>query len=226
MQSITLRELGAVRMLLQRHFAAYVSRPDVRKLLLHEDNQAVCFILSAMVSSSKPMMAELRRLYVMMRTLVVSIEARWLPSAVNRFADALSRTWDPGDVQATGNLLASIQDEHRLDSVVFASRPLGETAVARRKYLATQMMEDWGDGRARLWNPPLDLLPLVVRKLVADGEKGVLVAPHWPAQVWHAQLVAQATSYKILQPDEVASSLLHSTKKGNDAWSVVLATMA
>ena len=91
-QSIVLWELRAVRMLLQRHFAAYVSRPDVRKLLMHENNQAVCFILIAMVSSCKPMMAELRRLHVMMRKLGVSIEARWIPSAVNRFADALSRT--------------------------------------------------------------------------------------------------------------------------------------
>ena len=71
--------------------------------------------------------------------------------------------------------------------MVFASLPLGETAVAHRKYMAPQMTEDWGDGRARLWNPPFDLLPLIVRKLVADGGKGVLVPPHWPTQAWNEQ---------------------------------------
>ena len=223
--SITLRELRAVRLLLQRHFAEYVRRPHVQRLLLHEDNQAVCYILNAMVSASKPMMAELRRLQVMLRTLGVHIEARWLPSAVNRFADALSQTWDPGDVRATEQLLMSIQEEHQLDSVVFASRPLGETPVVRRKYLATQMEEDWGDGRARLWNPPFDLLPLVVRKVVADGGRGVLVAPHWPAQAWHAQLVAHASTYKILRPDDAAYTLLHSTRSLNEDWGVVLATI-
>ena len=193
----------------------------MRKLLPYGDNQAVCFILNAMVSSSKQMMAEPRRLHVMMRTLGVSIEARWLPSAVNRFADALSQTWDPGDVQTTRKLLASIQDEHRLESVVFASQPLGETPVARCKYLATQMTEDWGDGKARLCKPPFDLLPLVVCKLVADGGKSVLVAPHWPAQAGHAKVVPHATSYKILHTEDVAFSLLRSTKKGKEAWSVV-----
>ena len=41
-----------------------------------------------------------------------------------------------------------IQEEHQLDSVVFAAPPLGETPVPRRKYLARQMEKDWGtDGQ-------------------------------------------------------------------------------
>ena len=83
-----------------------------------------------------------------------------------------------------------------------------ETSVARRKYLTTQMQEHWGDGRSRLWNPPFDLLPLVVRKIIADGGTGVLVAPHWPAQAWHAQLVAHATNYEVLRVSTPNSQLL------------------
>lgn len=96
-QSITLRELRAVRILLQRHFTVNVSRPEVHRLFLHKANMAVCYILNAKTSASKLMSAELRRLQAMMRLMGVQIEARSLPSAVNRFADALSRTWDPGD---------------------------------------------------------------------------------------------------------------------------------
>jgi hypothetical protein len=40
-ESITLRELRAVRLLLQCHFAEYVSREEMRKILLHKDKQAV-----------------------------------------------------------------------------------------------------------------------------------------------------------------------------------------
>lgn len=133
-------------MLLQRYFAAYVSQPEVQGLLLHEDNQVACFILNAILSASKAMMAELLRLQFMLRTLAVRTDARWLPSAVNRFADALSRTWDPGYVQATDQLAQSIQDEYQVDLVVFAHRPLGEMAVVRQKYVATHMLEYWRDG--------------------------------------------------------------------------------
>lgn len=181
-ESITLLELRAVRLLLQRDFADYVSQPKVRRVLLHEDNQAVVYVLNAMVSASRPMMAELRRLQALMRALGVSIEARWLPSAVNRYADALSRVWDPGDARATDRLLRSIREGYRLDHVVFLERPVGETLVARKTYLCTQMEEDWGDGHKRLRNPPFDLLPLVVCKIEKEGGKGVLLAPQWKAQ--------------------------------------------
>ena len=161
------------------------------------------------------MIAELRRLQFMLQTLGERIEGQWLTSAVNQFADALSRTWDPGDVQSTDQLLQSIQDQEQVDSVVFALRPLGETAVARRKYLATQMLVDWRDGCTLLLNPPFDMLSLVVRKVIADGGKGVLVAPHWPAQAWHSQLVRHATTFKVPHPQGVGVSLLRSSKKLN-----------
>jgi hypothetical protein len=45
-ESITLRELKAVRLFLQRHFASYVAKADTRQILLHEDNQSVVHILT------------------------------------------------------------------------------------------------------------------------------------------------------------------------------------
>jgi hypothetical protein len=81
---------GETRLLLQKHFASLVAKAETKLILLHEDNQAVVHILNAMVSASRPMMAELRRLEVMLRILGVALEARWILSAVNRYADALS----------------------------------------------------------------------------------------------------------------------------------------
>jgi hypothetical protein len=57
-------------------------------------------------------------------------------------------------------------------AVAFPYRPIGEHPVARRKFLETQMLEDWGDGRARLFNPPFDMLPLVLKKLEDDRPRG------------------------------------------------------
>jgi hypothetical protein len=224
-EPITLRELKAVRMLLHRHFASFVARAETRKLLLHEDNQSVVRILNAMVSASRPMMAELRRLETMMRVLGVRIEARWLPSAINRYADSLSRQWDPGDLCVTEQLVQSLSDAYAADVVVFPHRPVGEHPIARRKYLAVQMQEDWGDGRARMWNPPFDMLPLVLKKMQIEGAQGVLVAPHWPAQPWFGLLRRLATRMRILDPDLSSRSLVGS-RRINPAWELVVAEIA
>lgn len=223
-QSITLRELRAVRLLLHRHFCDYVSAPGVRKILLHEDNQAVVFVLNAMVSSSKPMMAELRKLEVLMRVQGVRLEARWIPSAVNKFADSLSRTWDPGDVRATESLSRSVLEEFRLDRVAFRHRPMGETFAARCKYMETQMGEDWGDGLARLWNPPFDFLPLVVRKIQIEGGKGVLLAPHWPAQAWFARLKGLSSRIRLLGGEDAEGRpVMEGDRRLNPQWRMIVA---
>jgi hypothetical protein len=223
-ESITLRELRAVRLLLQRHFAEYVSREETRKILLHEDNQAVVYILNAMVSSSSRMMQELRRLQAMLHALKVRIEARWLPSAVNRYADALSRQWDPGDVRATDGLVRSLCSAYNPEAVVFPYRPTGEHPLTRRKYLTTQMQENWGDGKARLWNPPFDLLPIVVRKILHERAQGVLIAPRWAAQPWYAPLVAYATKVHVLDPTTDVP-LYEGHRSINPEWKLMIAEM-
>jgi hypothetical protein len=107
-EPINLRELKAVRLLLQKHFASFVAKAETKRILLHEDNQAVVHILNAMISASRPMMAELWRLEVMLRILGIKMEARWIPSAVNRYVDALSPQWDPGDVCSSEELVESL----------------------------------------------------------------------------------------------------------------------
>jgi hypothetical protein len=80
-------------------------------------------------------------------------EARWLPSAANRYADSLVRQWDLGDVSVTEVMFRSLASAYPSDAVAFPYRPVGEHPVARRKFLATQTLGDWGDGRARLFKP-------------------------------------------------------------------------
>lgn len=199
-ESITLLELRSVRLLLARSFARYVSRPVVRHLLLHEDNSAVVFILKFMVSASKPMMAELRRLQKMLVALGISIEARWIPSAVNRFADSISRTWDPGDLWVSRRIVKSIQEQHGLSKVLFARLPLNETYPSRMKHFSSQLQEYWGDGRARFWNAPFAFLPVVIRKIEAEGGQCIILAPFWPAQPWFTRFRAISSHMQLLRP--------------------------
>lgn len=117
-----------------------------------------------MFSSSKVVVAELRKAEVLLRVLAVRVKSRWIPSAMNRFLDALSRTWDEGHGRATDVFLMSIQDPYGLNHVTFKDTKLRETLVARKLYLDTQVQDGWGDGVARLRNPKIDILPLLERK--------------------------------------------------------------
>jgi hypothetical protein len=141
---------------------------------------------------------------------------------VNRYADALSRQWDPGDVCATEALVESLCSANELDAVVFPYRPVGEHPIARRKYLETQMGEDWGDGRARLWNPPFDMLPLVLKKMEDEGARGVLIAPRWPAQPWYGRLSRLSPRMRVLDPAST-SSCLAGQRPLNPGWELVVA---
>lgn len=218
-QSITLRELRAVRLLLARSFAEYVSDCHTRHMVLHEDNQAVVFIINAMVSASRPMMAELRKLRALLHALGIVIEACWIPSAVNRFSDMLSRTWDLGDVRASESLVASIRRHYHLGPDIFARFPMGETIPARAKQMRIELEAPWNDGRAHLWNPPADFLPLVLRKIEEEKPHGVLLAPYWPAQPWLGRLHKVAREIQVLHPnpDYIRAA------GANDRWRVAIA---
>lgn len=78
----------------------------------------------------------------------------------------------------------------------------GEPLAARRKFIATQMEEDRGDERARLFNPLVDVLPLVVRKTEKEGENGVLIVQTWLAQPWFARLHALSSRMWHLAPGD------------------------
>ena len=85
---ITFLELRAVTDNL-RSFTQYVSRGT--HLKIWEDNMAVVFILNSMTYRSPALMDELRALHHLLTRLGISIEAQYIPTAINRYADRLSR---------------------------------------------------------------------------------------------------------------------------------------
>jgi hypothetical protein len=67
-----------MRLFLQKNFASFVAKAETKRILLHEDNQAVVHILNSMVSASRPMMVDFWRLEVMLRIMGVKMEVRWI----------------------------------------------------------------------------------------------------------------------------------------------------
>lgn len=220
-----MRELRAVRQLLHRHFSAFVSDPRVRKVLVHENNQAWCK-LSINGVGFEAHDGRVEKIKVQLRVLGVRIDAWWIPSAVNCYTDAFSWTWDPGDVRATAVLVASIQEENGLDEVEFATRPTGENAVARRKYQGSEMEEDWGDGRAWLWNPPFYMLPLVVGKTEADGGCGVMITRKWPSQPLYARLLALISRMEELVSTDWPGGLWDRREGSKETWNTVVSVIS
>ena len=87
---ITLLELKAVTHNL-RAFSQQLHRHQSKVIKVWEDNQAVGRVLNTMTSKSPALMMELRVIHKVLVRLGISIDSHYLPSAVNRFADRLSR---------------------------------------------------------------------------------------------------------------------------------------
>jgi hypothetical protein len=199
-QHITFLELRAVRLTVE----TFARQLCGRHVLLREDNQAVCAILTPLTSRSPQLMRELRRLWFQLDTLDITLVPRYIRSADNWWADSLSRDLDRSD--------------WRLDPAVFQMlhRDWGPFSVDR---FATQQNTQlprynsaWLDPRSegldafaqpnwrqeQNWcNPPWELLDRLAQHLRETGAAATVVAPFWPAQAW----------YQALQ--ELASDTLH-----------------
>jgi hypothetical protein len=83
------------------------------------------------------------------------------------------------------------------------------------------MKENGGDGKCRLWNPPFDLLPVVLKKMDMEGARGAIIGPMWTAQPWYARLLTLSTAVRVLYPSE-DGPLYTGQRKGNPAWKLLV----
>eukprot|EP00170_Pyropia_yezoensis_P003836 contig_16033_g3847 len=94
-QHINLKEVAAVRLCLQS-FGRGLLQPG-GLLRVRVDNRVAMHVINGFTSRSPALMAELRRLHVVVESLGVSLKASWLPSVANVWADTLSRMRDRAD---------------------------------------------------------------------------------------------------------------------------------
>lgn len=199
---------------------------DITQLLVHSDNQPVVRVLNAMVSASPALISDLRKLRSLLLALGVQIEARRMPSAANRFADALFRTWRTYDLRTTKCLVEDLIKKYDTERVSFYHRPFNEPLPVRWKFLLGQFNERWDDGTNRLFTPPPDMLPFVIQKIRTERAKGVLVAPFWPAQPWFAELTKVAVALRVLTHRKYPFDRPYpSTRHINPRWRAVVATL-
>ena len=196
-QSITLRELRAVALVLGRGLGVDVQHEDVRRVRLWIDNLGAKFVIQKMSSRSPALMKELRVLHRLVTKLGISLVPQWLPSAANFFADRESRSWDPGDLKIRSKVRRALLSSYAHVGVsadgAWAYRPLGVHPVAMRKVTLAALLEDWGPERARLFCPPVDLISATVTKMRREKARGVLLVPDWGGAPWMAQVMALST---------------------------------
>lgn len=219
-ESISYRELKAIRMVLSGSLGRQVLAHGRRNLLLHIDNQPVVHITNSFVSASRPMMRELRRLKAVLDHHGLHIRSEWIPSAANKFADGLSRRFPRGDLRIQRQVRLSVQAGMQAPVDSFPFRPLGEHPRFLRQQAYTELAAEWDPSEVRMLCPPVDLLSATVRKLRATGAPALLLMPDWPRQSWYAPALRLA---RRVQPLDLPPSQVWAAHRTlNPRWRLLL----
>jgi len=202
-EHITLLELRAVHYTVE----AFVQRLAGRHVLLREDNQAVCAILTSWTTKSPEMMKELRRLWWLLDTHNITLLPRYIRSEANVWADRLSRAQDSGDWRLNPAEFRRLDRDwgpHTVDRFATANNaqlPRYNSAWAdpRSEGLDAFAQTNWASEH-NYCNPPWELLDRLAHLLQDTGAAATVIAPHWPAQMWYQQLQELASEVRLLQP--------------------------
>lgn len=196
---INLLELVTVRLGLQS-FRRFLSRRDTW-LLLKSDSTVTVGAVNSMASKSPVMMAELRNLHSLCHAWGIHIRAEHLPSAVNAYADRLSREGDSTEWSLPVDTFRELEARfgpHTVDW--FATEPNARCGRFYSKNWTpgcegvNALAHDWRTENG--WaNPPFLLIPVVVDKVLRSGCALTLVAPHWTAQPWYWRAVEGCTQH-------------------------------
>jgi hypothetical protein len=146
------------------------------------ENSSVVHVTNAFVASSKPMMRELCRLKNVLDELGPQISSGWIPSVANKFADALSRRFSPGDLAVRQKLRRSVVDGMMAPFDSFPLQPLGEHPVFLRRQSHNELASHWSREKTRLLCPPVGLIAVVVIKQLISKAPALLLMPYWPIQ--------------------------------------------
>jgi Reverse transcriptase (RNA-dependent DNA polymerase) len=174
----TLLELATVRLCLKDVLQHCVLLRDA-VIKLCTDNMVTLFVVNEWVSNSSVIMAELGRLHQLCKRHGLELELHHRPSALNLYADRLSR---------------------RLRVVDYCIPSLD--GVPEHWWVGDSEHDiklDWS--KVDLLRPPLEMLPLDPRKAHQDSFKGLMLVPCWSRQNWYQDLMAMRHSSCDLTPN-------------------------
>jgi len=204
-------ELVTVRMALES-FRQFLTERDTW-LLIKSDSTVTVGVMNSLSSKSRALMRELRRLHELCEQWGLSLRAEHLPSAVNAYADKLSRQNDSTDWSLPVRTFEEMERRfgpHTVDLFAsnlntrcgrFYSRVWSPGCAGIRA-----LQHDWRSENC--WaNPPFHLVGAVVDKAIRSGCQLPLVAPRWPAQPWYWRAAEACTEH--LHLEEKASRATH-----------------
>ena len=202
---ITLKELTAVRFTVQS-FSHHLRSKVIQ---LHTDNTATRGAICKWTSKSAPMMAELRRLQLVLDELDSLLLAPIYVKSAENIADQYTRLHDHQDWQLDPELFQYFDDiwgPHSIDGFATANNCQLPRFIAGRPQPGALAVDCLAQP-AHFWqhevgwfNPPWEMLMDFIRYATAMQIRGTLVAPFWPAQPWFVSLMAITTAFEILEP--------------------------
>lgn len=215
---ITVRELRAVRLVLEGKLGQRSQEHGMQVLRLCVDNTGVVAAARSFTSASRPMMSELRKLKGVLDALGLEIRPEWLPSAANRFADLLSRRFPAGDVGVARKLVRSVLDGLKVGAPLRYPRTLGSHPVYARRHAFEELQRQWNPNEIQVLYPPPDLAMATVRRLHLSKAPAILLLPDWPQQAWF-QAAAHLCTASYLAPG-TGSAVLTGHRLINPGWGV------
>jgi hypothetical protein len=138
----------------------------------------------------------------------------------NKFADALSRRFSPGDLAVRQTLRRSVVDGMMTPLDLFPLRSLGEHPVFLGRQCHNKLALHWSREETRLLFAPVELMAAVIRKLRISKAPALLLMPDWPRQAWYQPVIDMGTKVHRLPlpPEEVWTG----TRRLNPPWRLLL----
>jgi len=184
---INVKEVAAIRYSLLSLAAAF-SSGDVLRIVT--DSQVALNVVNALSSRSPALCAELRRLHAIGQQLGVTLEAEWIPTVHNAWADKLSRDRDSTDWtlgQTYFDSLDSAYGPHTVDHFVsWGNKQLDRynSAVLDQDRAPVDAFQQYWGADNNWVNPPFTGIPRVLDKIYQDRATATVIVPTWTAQTW------------------------------------------
>ena len=196
---------------MHRSVAEFAESLRGKSILLWEDNQAVQHILTNRTTRSPEMMRLLRRLWLLIDSVGLTLTVRYIQSEENSLADALSRGSPYDELEVLPRVWRGLERRfgpHTIDRCARSGNAVltrwNGAAPDSRSCGAGALAQDWRRENNYAFPPPT-LLPQIAQLLFErPGVAATVVAPYWPAQPWFQQLGELATHVELRRLHDVA----------------------
>lgn len=171
---------------------------------IRTDSTVVMAVVNSLCSRSPSLHRDVTRLRRLLRARGLGIEATWLASEENKWADRLLREEDSTDWHLSRSAWEQLDRAWGPLTIDRFATPLSTMLVrfnARRACPGAEAVDAMAQSWARDANycaPPIAMAATVLRKIFEERATAVVVLPEWPAQPWWRRAVSRAHASVVL----------------------------